>query len=121
MLESKFATGGGEALEAKGRAVVSEDAAHRYPEDSRHFEGLTEVAVSAGAGDHGTGWIDSRADHQPFVDGSLESEDRSAQIANRRESAHQRVRGFGSGHQNDIADAPLIAAVAVGRTSIAFQ
>ena len=60
-------------------------------------------------------------DDDPFVDRSLESERGPAQIANRRETAHQRVRGLIAGDQIGISNIIATQCAGVGRTSIVCQ
>ena len=94
----------------------------RPAEDARQLERLAEVAVTAGDGDHRAGREDARAGDEALVDGALEPERRSAQVADRGEAAHQRVGGLGAGERGWCSRCPLaIAGAGVGRTSIVCQ
>src|SRR5262249_57974777 len=57
-------------------------------DDTRQFPGLAEIAVTAGDGDHGTGWEDAWTDYGTLVDRLLEPKRRTAQVANGRETPH---------------------------------
>ena len=63
--------------------------AQRAAGPSREFEEEAKIAMSRRLGDEGAGRIDPRADHDAFVDGALEPEHRTAQVADRREPPHQ--------------------------------
>ena len=72
------------------------------PGSARKFEGEPKISVPRGLGDEGAGRIDARADHHAFVDGALEPEDGSAEVAHRRESSHQRRFGLPRSQQMEV-------------------
>ena len=72
----------------------------RIADLARQIERLAEIAVATGNRDDRATRIDAGPDDDPFVNRSFKSERGPAQIANRRETAHQRVRGLSAGDQS---------------------
>src|SRR2546429_9761970 len=54
--------------------------------------------MATGDGNYGTGGIDARTSHEPIINGALESERRSAKIANGGKASHQCIGGFVGRH-----------------------
>ena len=94
----------------------------RIADLARQIERLAEIAVATGNRDDSAARIDAGPDDDPFVNRSFKSERGPAQIANRRETAHQRVRGLSTGDQSwYIQNHQPSRTAGVGRTSIACQ
>jgi hypothetical protein len=70
----------------------------------RQIGQLSEVPVPAGDRDHGAGWIDARSPDDAFIDGALETEHRTAHVANGGKAAHQRVGRLVTGREIVVSD-----------------
>src|SRR5262249_46351056 len=51
-------------------------------------------------------WVDTRASNDTLVDGTLETEHRSPQVADGSEPAHQSVRCLGARYQVGVTEVP---------------
>ena len=71
---------------------------------ARQVDGLAKVAVTAGDGEDRSRREDAWSGDHSLVDGALECERRSADVADGRESAHQRGRGFGPREKGEVAE-----------------
>src|SRR6516225_11083021 len=55
-----------------------------------HLEGKSEISMSGGLRNEGTGRVDARTNDDPFVDGALEAKHWAAEVPHRCKTPHQR-------------------------------